>query len=381
MVFRTLEMSDGSALDVRNALEEAGLLAAQWSLKGMLRGALEYARRIEAVGAGVKINEVTGLPEGFEGKITLREPGLNQRKLGFLSVDQLLAKADEALRDEQGRLWIVLDRLDVSFADSPELEGNALRALFRVYRDMAALANMSLKIFLRDDIWTRITAAGFREASHITRSITITWTPAALLHLVIRRALHNEAICEFYGVDKEAVLASAEEQQKLFYRIFPEQVDLGERKSTTFDWMLSRTADGTGKNAPRELIHLLTSLRDQQLKSLEMGAPDPAGEALFDRASLKAALPEVSKARFEQTLCAEYPLFKPMLEKLDREKTQQTPTSLAKIWGVSEETALSRAEKLVEVGFFEKRGPKEQPLFWVPFLYRDALHLVQGAAD
>jgi hypothetical protein len=327
------------------------------------------------------VNPATGAPEGFGGKITLREPGLEERSHGFLSADQLLEIADSALAESDTKFWIVLDRLDVSFADSPELEGNALRALFRVYRDMAALNHFGLKIFLRDDIWDRITSQGFREASHITRSITITWTPLALLHLVVRRAVHNEAIRNFYNVDPALVLASAGEQQKLFYRMFPAQVDAGARKSNTFDWMLSRTADGSGQTAPRELIHLLMEARDQQLKLLEMGAPEPSGEALFDRGALKSALPEVSKVRFEQTLCAEHPTLKPILMRLEGEKTQQTPSTLAKIWSVSETTALERAEKLVEVGFFEKRGSKEQPIFWVPFLYRDALNLLQGPAD
>jgi hypothetical protein len=145
--------------------------------------------------------------------------------------------------------------------------------------------------------------------------------------------------------------------------------------------MLTRTADGTGQTAPRELIHLLSAARDQQLKSLEMGTPEPEGEALFDRSALKAALPEVSKVRFEQTLCAEHPTLRPMLDKLEGEKTQQTPATLAKIWRVSEPEAFSRAEKLTEVGFFQKRGSNEQPWFWVPFLYRDALGLVQGQAE
>ena len=39
-----------------------------------------------------------------------------------------------------------------------------------------------------------------------------------------------------------------------------------------------------------------------------------------------------------------------ILERLDREKTQQTPSTLAKIWNVSEDTAVTRAEKLVEIG-------------------------------
>jgi hypothetical protein len=99
---------------------------------------------------------------------------------------------------------------------------------------------------------------------------------------------------DFYNVDRDAVLRSADEQQKLFYRIFPAQIDTGARKSPTLDWMLTRTSDGSDQTAPRELIHLLTAARDQQMKSLEMGAPEPQGEALFDRAAIKAALPEVS---------------------------------------------------------------------------------------
>ena len=39
------------------------------------------------------------------------------------------------------------------------------------------------------------------------------------------------------------------------------------------------------------------------------------------------------------------------------------------------------ARKMVEVGFFEERGDKDDPEFWVPFLYRDALQLIQGSAD
>lgn len=69
---------------------------------------------------------------------------------------------------------------------------------------------------------------------------------------------------------------------------------------------------------------------------MERGEPEPGGEPLFDRNALKAALPEVSKARYEQTLCAEHPTLKPMLDKLDGEKTQQTPATLAKIWRVPE---------------------------------------------
>lgn len=61
-------------------------------------------------------------------------------------------------------------------------------------------------------------------------------------------------------------------------------------KPSTFDWMLSRTRDGTQRNAPRELIHLLNSLRDEQVRRLEIGDAEPDGPRLFVRATFKDAL-------------------------------------------------------------------------------------------
>ena len=182
-LIRLAKFENQSSKALLSALEEAGLISPEWSLKHSLRAALDYVRRIDSVAGEVNVNPVTGQPEGVEGKVTLREPGTEARKKGYVSADTLLETADKALAEAGMKFWIVLDRLDVAFADSAGLEENALRALFRVYRDMAALNNISLKIFLRDDIWGRITVEGFREASHITQSITITWDARSLLNL------------------------------------------------------------------------------------------------------------------------------------------------------------------------------------------------------
>ena len=184
-----------------------------------------------------------------------------------------------------------------------------------------------------------------------------------------------------YKVESDEVLADTKKQSELFYRIFPDQVDAGTRKPTTLDWILSRTSDGSKLTAPREVIHLLSSARNNQLEEFELGLVVPPEEAIFSRTSLKTALPEVSRVRYEQTLIAEYPQFKPVLQKLEGEKTQQTPETLSTIWDIDREEALETAYKLVDVGFFEKRGSKEEPVFWIPFLYRDALKLIQGAAE
>jgi hypothetical protein len=236
-------------------------------------------------------------------------------------------------------------------------------------------------VFLRSDIWSRITEGGFREASHITKFVVLEWNQASLLNLIIRRMISNPTLVKALAIDRERTLRDFEAQHEVFYRVFPAQVEQGSRKPSTLDWIISRCADGTGKTAPRELIHLLTSLRDTEISRLERGeAPAPA-EQLFDRSVFKEALPIVSETRFHQNLIAEYPDLKDELMKLEGEKTEQTVESLANLWGVDPSQAAAQAHRLVEVGFFQLRGSKEHPTFWVPFLFRDVLSMSQGFAE
>lgn len=201
------------------------------------------------------------------------------------------------------------------------------------------------------------------------------------MNLVIRRVLQSEKLVSHYGVSEDKVLASVAEQRELFYRIFPAQVDVGSRRPTTFDWIKTRTQDGTKHTAPRELIHLLSSARDTQLKKLEVGESLPSGEELIAGRTLKESLEEVSRARLQQTLFAEFPNLRPYIQKLRGAKTQQSLQTLDEIWKEGHEKTAEIASQLVEVGFFERKGTRETPEFWVPFLYRDALEMSQGAAE
>jgi hypothetical protein len=269
----------------------------------------------------------------------------------------------------------------VAFAESHELEANALRALIKVYADMRGLDNIDLKIFLREDIWKRITEAGLREASHIIKYEVVEWNQDSLLNLLMRRILNNPALVEEFKIDPDTVLRDSGKQGELFSRLFPAQVEQGPQKATTFKWMVTRCADSTGKTAPRELIHLLNCIKDQEIRRLERGGNAPPNEQLFDRSVFKLALPTVSDTRLNTYLYAEYPAQRRFLEALEGEKTEQTADSLAELWALDRIEAIAKANELVTVGFFEARGSRTEPTFWVPFLYRDALHLVQGRAD
>lgn len=363
-------------------LEKADLLPQEWSLRRCLSGVVQYVRNLTGVKAveGEIGIEPGGLPASFTGRIIFHEPTSAEESAGYVSAESLLRQADKALEQSGYKLWIALDRLDVAFAATEDLERNALRALFRVYLDLLGFTHFRLKIFLRNDIWERISESGFREASHITRAINIRWNSRTLINLVVRRVLRNVAIVDFYEVDPQTILGDVTQQDDFFYRVFPGQIDVGPNKPSAFDWMLSRTRDGTKETVPRELIHLFSEARRIQLERLETGFEKPPEQQLFDRVAFREALPEVSRVRLENTLFAEFADAKPWLEALEGEKTEQFPDTLARIWGVKEETALQRADRLAQIGFFEKRGPKREPSFWVPFLYRPALNLSQGSA-
>lgn len=376
----TLGIKNDAERELQRVLEEAGLRRGTRSLGSLVHAIVSYVRSIRGVEGGVNFDSATGAPTGVTGKITLGEPTPLQRKLGMLSVDELIRLADEAWSKSGLTAWILLDRLDVAFADNSELEENALRALFKVYLDLIVLKSVKIKIFLRSDLWKRLARKGFREASHITRETTITWDPPSLLNLIVRRLLTNKAVRVVYGINEENEPRSYRDQLAFFERVFPEQIDLGERKSSTIDWILGRVRDGTGQSAPREVIHLLNAARDRQCELLERGETD-SGKYLIGRAAFKQALAEVSLVRLEKTIYAEHPALQGAISKLDGEKTAQSSKSLAGIWGVSEEEAGRMAADLVEVGLFEERGSKADPEYWVPFLYRDALRMVQGSAD
>jgi hypothetical protein len=214
---------------------------------------------------------------------------------------------------------------------------------------------------------------GFREASHIGRQITISWDEASLLNLVIRRALHNSSLRTFYSVDIADTLADRNRQIAVFYRIFPKKVTAEPLR--TFEWMLQNTCDGTSSNSPRELVHLLSTARQFQLRRFEVGQAPPEGDTLFDAGSLVRALPEVARVRFEQTLCAEYPQLRDHMLLLENEMSQHTPDTLATIWRVSMKESAEIAYRLVDVGFFKAAGTHRAPRFLLPPLYQRALKI------
>lgn len=370
--------------ELKNILSDSDLIPAQKGLRAILKKCRDYISNlmtVESLEPGVGLNEVSGLPDDIHLKISFREPSKKELAAGIKSIEALYETLDKGLKESKFTLWIAVDRLDVAFTENLELETNALKALFKAYRDMASLDNLKIKIFLRSDVWRRITEEGIREGSHITKSLTIAWNREALVNLITRRILNNEDILIEFGLDYEEIINDFDKQEELFYRLFPNQIDIGDKKPKTIDWIIGRLRDGQGINAPRELVHLFNEARQEQIKRIQLGQNDLEGENLIGRNAFKSALNIVSKVRLEQTLYSEYPTLRKYIEALEGEKTEQQIDSLKTIWATDDEQTNNIAKKLTDIGFFEMKGDKRSPRYWVPFIYRGELKMIQGKAE
>jgi hypothetical protein len=337
-----------------------------------------FFKKVGSVEGGVTFESATGVPV-ITGKISINEPTSELRKQGVVSIDELFDLANKALDIIGIKVWITFDRLDVAFSENVGLETLALRTLFQVYNNIKQQQNIKLKIFIRDDIWRRISEGGFREASHIVKQVTIDWSEQDFMHLVASRIMDNDTIVSYVNMSKETILADREEQAKIFYKIFPTKVEVG-RNPDTFKWMLSRVKDGLGISAPRELIHLMNESKDKQIRFLETGTKEDSFPNLISRAALKDALKVVSRIRIDQTIYAEHSHLKLYIECLEEKKTEQDINTLSRIFGTDKKETVRLANHLVSIGFFEEKKDSDKP-YWTPFLYRSGLSMIQGKED
>ena len=282
-IFTDYDLKDEFSTKIRKILNDCELIPAQNRLSSILKVCLDFVNSFtnsKEISTTAEIDSVTGFYSGQKFSLVFGETSKKDFDSGKVPLDYLYELITDCLDRNNINVWIIIDRLDVAFIESEELETNALRALFKTYLDLITYSRIKLKIFLRDDIWEKITVEGFREASHITKFQKITWSKESLLNLIIRRILDNEHLVEDYSLDKKEILQDFNKQEELFYFFFPKQIDNGSKKPATIDWMLSRTKDGKGINTPRELIQLFNNARNVQIKKIENGIDDLTGNII-----------------------------------------------------------------------------------------------------
>lgn len=292
--------------------------------------------------------------------------------------DYALSRLEEALEELGLAVWVVFDRLDEAFQGAPEHEVPALRALLRVYLDLNHLQRVRLKLFIRNDLFSRITTGGFVNLTHVNaRRLHLSWSPEDLLDLLTRRVLDNPSVLEAIGIDDPTTIDNNEARlQILEERVFPDHVDPGKRKPRTWNWILTRIRDGQDIRPPRNLIDLVDFAREAQLREDEREKAEWVGPPLIDREALKRALSRLSAARLEDTLMAEYPHLQVYFDQFRGAKAEQNEQSLAEQLGLLAANLDEAIDGLTTCGFLERTGATWK----VPMLYRDGLGITQGKA-
>jgi hypothetical protein len=282
--------------------------------------------------------------------------------------DDALRLLNDALSGNDVTLWLVVDRLDEAFQGRPSVERPALRALLRTYLDMLEFSNIKLKLFVRRDLFARIVEGGFVNLTHVNaRRIDITWDEEDLFDLLFRRVRESERFVD-------ALAAPVEDAQTVFRLLFPEQVDPGDRKPSTWTWMMGRIRDGNEGKPPRNLIDLVLKAQESQLRREEREPRTYApGTPLITSDALKRGLEALSAERVQDTLLAEAGDYAGLVERFRGGKAEHNAESLQRLLGEDYESQLKLLRTL---GFLEATGNN----YKVPMLYRGGLNITQGKA-
>ncbi|MEH0933110.1 P-loop ATPase, Sll1717 family, partial [Micromonospora sp. CPCC 205558] len=329
---------------------------------------LHPRRQVKAAEAGIEITP-EGLPS-LTGRVELEDRQRGADEKPIVRHDDALRLLNRILDQCDITMWLAVDRLDEAFQGNIDLERSALRALFRSYLDMKEFGRIRLKLFVRRDLFRRITVGGFVNLTHVNdRKVDIMWDNDDLFSLLQNRVKENHEFLRDVGLNEDS------SPEEVFYTLFPEKVDHGNRKPTTWTWMILRVRDGNNVKPPRNLIDLARKAREAQLRYEERYPKDfEKGTALITSEAVKAGLDALSEQRVEDTLIAEAGAKAHLIDYFRYGKAEHNIDSLQERMG--EEYSQNNITYLTQIGFLEKVGGN----YKIPALYRAGLGVTQGKA-
>ena len=229
-----------------------------------------------------------------------------------------------------------------------------------------------LKLFVRNDLFRKIIRDGFVNLTHINaRRMQISWYPEDLYALLCRRFRECPEFCSLLGLNEKTM------DSELFNRVFPPQVDVGEKKPSTWNWILSRVRDGNGITPPRNLIDLVNKAKEAQSRREERDPRDyDESSPLLEADSIRKALVALSEQRVQDTLLAESGEYSSRIEAFKNGKAEHNDETITATLRLNESDLSEILTELLAIGFIEKVGA----LYKIPMLYRNGLGITQGKA-
>ena len=332
-----------TGVDLRDMLDAASLRMPDWTA----RSAGRLSRWLNP--SPIQERDTAKLVEGAE---ALRPEDL----------EEIFDTCIALLRSMGRSVWVVFDRLDEAFYEDPDFEAVALRALLAAHRDISVRKQVKTKLFLRDDLFRRVTAGTHRvvNLSHLNEQ-TILWDRDLIRSLIARRLVANDTFRMQTGARRPDA-NSREGQVKILAEYIPpatpSDFPQSKRLGSMFEWIIEYSTDASGRFNPRNVLSLLEHSRRAQIAlcdSNSVSLRDNDGYMISARAIARGSV-EFSKTHLEKTIRAEYPEIRDALEALEGHSREVTVAGLRTLLDIDGDEAQHVARRLHEAGVLKRRG-------------------------
>jgi cellulose biosynthesis protein BcsQ len=292
---------------------------------------------------GSKKSKFAGLSEILKGLSKENWQSEHTQALIQLSTDSnlrlVLSDALDILNEQQRNknqtIWLLYDDLDEDFPETDGVRQHALTGLFQLIQacDARRLTSIRFKIFLREDIWSRL---NFDNKSHFNgRDLFLRWTRIDFLRLALRQAMQSRDFKDL--VDRVAPVenidnASEESLNRALDLLWGIRRRTGNKAKYVYRWVYERLSDLNGTAFPRSLSALLEGAKDQELTYKgQTSVKTPTDDRLLRGKSLEIGLENASEERCE-ALKQEYADLCPFFEALEGVPALPTREQLEQIW-------------------------------------------------
>jgi len=362
--------------------QDGGTWEAFWRAYLLLRCYQEDLFKFPQGKKGAKFTElkttIDNLPrEGWLSECTqaLLELSTNSQ-LRLIVKDAVSILLNEETRNNSQKLWFLYDDLDEDFPEAGEVRKQALTGLFQLVQscDANRLTEIRFKIFLREDIWNRLS---FDNKSHFTgRDILLQWTRIDFLRLALRQAIQSDFKDLVDRISPVAVqsidLANEDAIDKALEILWGSRRRGGNKTKKVSQWVYERLTDSSGTTFPRSLSILLKEAKEQELTYKGQSSSKFRADRLLQSKSLELGLKKASEKRCEE-IKEEYPHLINFFEALNGKSALLEKEQLQAIWQNSAFSIIENFEEfasfLGEIGILEWREKDQRYKFADIYVY------------
>lgn len=305
------------------------------------------------------------------GLIDFLERILVEEKITFRIQDDLTRLS----RDLDAPIFLLFDGLDTGFGsgkDDLERRARAITGLFELWYDWdGKFPNIRFKIFLRKDIWDKIT---FQNKSHVWgRDIRIQWDQVNYIKTIGKQVLRSKPFVEYfqrkYKLPSEKIEEWDAEEVWTLLRLLVGERMKGGNTTYTRNWIWNRLADGNGDHSPRYLFQLFRVAIDLEKEEF-MTEKNPYLRSLIRPRMLTKALPSVSEEAVN-ALREEYPELEQFMNHI---RGKMSPLQKQELASFEHEIEIANESGLISV--YERDGGVPVR-YAVPDLYLKGLEMTR----